>query len=105
MSNHFKIKSVCYLKKSQPPKDPTPVFDATAYSLSAIVSKVHDKLVHLLMAERIVREPEQRVPPFNAYGSDKSAVSGGKIGSEWPFPGNFRRQNGLPKPTAGAQSN
>ena len=36
-------------RPSLTPKEPAPVLDATAYSLSAIVSKVDDKLVPMLV--------------------------------------------------------
>src|ERR1700737_1559499 len=47
-------------RPSLTPKEPAPVLDATAYSLSAIVSKVHDKLVPLLVTTRRCRSRSVR---------------------------------------------
>jgi hypothetical protein len=42
--------------------------------------------------QHLYTPPEMFLVQRRAYGSDKLAVSGGKIGSEWPFPSNFWRQ-------------
>ena len=41
--------------------------------------------------------------PLRAGGQANRLFPVAKIGSESPFPGNFQRQNALPKPTADAQ--
>src|SRR6266481_5846812 len=82
-------------RPSLTPKEPAPVLDATAYSLSAIVSKVDDKLVPMLVTAES-RSRDQRgdqpysiaVMPLWSFHSLRNACIVLRFGLDPAAPGN-----------------